>query len=107
AFVWADIPGLVEGPSEGRGRGHRFLRHVERARVLLVLIDLASMEGRPPADQQRILLDELGRYRPELLDRPRLVIGSKADAAEAGAEWSGLRVSALTGEGLVPVMRDV
>src|SRR5208337_2690514 len=78
-FVIADIPGLVEGAAEGRGLGHRFLRHVERARVLLVLVDLAAPDGRSPADQERILLAELARYRPDLLERPRLVVGSKAD----------------------------
>ena len=65
-FVVADIPGLIEGASEGRGLGHKFLRHVERARVLLVLADLGEDEGRAPREQVRILLDELRRYRPEL-----------------------------------------
>ncbi|MCU1378980.1 MAG: GTPase Obg, partial [Acidimicrobiales bacterium] len=72
-IIVADIPGLIEGASEGRGLGHQFLRHIERARVLLVLIDLASVDGREPADQERILLEELGRYQPDLLDRPRVV----------------------------------
>src|SRR5579875_2031415 len=80
-FVVADIPGLIEGASEGKGLGHRFLRHIERARVLLVLCDLDAADGRSASEQQRVLLDELGRYQPELLDRPRLVVGSKADAA--------------------------
>ncbi|MDP9404179.1 MAG: GTPase ObgE [Actinomycetota bacterium] len=105
-LVVADIPGLVEGASEGRGLGHRFLRHVERARVLLVLLDLASAEERPPAEQERVLLQELGRYRPELLERPRLVVGAKADAATM--DWDGgedrLRISAVTGEGLRPLL---
>ena len=79
-LVVADIPGLVEGAADGRGLGHRFLRHVERARVLLLLIDLAPADGRTAAEQQRILLYELGRYRPGLLKRPRLVVGSKVDA---------------------------
>ena len=69
-FVAADIPGLVEGASEGRGLGHRFLRHIERARVLLVLLDLASDDGREPAEQERILLAELERYEPALAARP-------------------------------------
>ncbi|MBW3556517.1 MAG: GTPase ObgE [Actinobacteria bacterium] len=103
-FVLADIPGLIEGASEGRGLGHRFLRHVERARVLLVLLDLASLDGRSPEEQLSVLIGELGRYRPELLDRPRLVVGSKADAAQDQAGWEGLRVSALTGEGLAQVL---
>jgi GTPase len=80
-FVLADIPGLIEGAADGRGLGHDFLRHVERARVLVLLLDLAPVDGRSPAEQERVLLDELGRYRPELLERPRLVVGSKADVA--------------------------
>jgi GTPase len=79
-IVVADIPGLVAGAADGRGLGHRFLRHIERARVLVILIDLAAVDGVAPAEQQRILLDELGRYRPELLERPRVVVGSKTDA---------------------------
>jgi GTP-binding protein len=99
-FVVADIPGLIEGASEGRGLGFRFLRHIERARALLVLLDLAPADGRSPSDQERILLDELGRYQPELLDRPRLVVGSKADLAAYDLDWDGERFSAVTGEGL-------
>jgi GTP-binding protein len=105
-FVVADIPGLIEGAAEGRGLGHEFLRHVERARVLVLLLDLAPVDGRPPAEQARVLLDELGRYRPELLERPRLLVGSKADVAMFplddacldGAE--GLTISAVTRQGL-------
>jgi GTPase len=79
-FVMADIPGLIEGASEGRGLGHQFLRHVERARALLVLIDLSAGDDLPPSKQEEILLTELGAYQPELLTRPRLVIGTKLDA---------------------------
>jgi len=107
-LVVADIPGLIEGASEGRGLGHRFLRHVERARVLLVLLDLGSAEERPPAEQERILLAELGNYRPELLERPRLVVGAKADAAtldwDGGDGGAGLRISSMTGENLRPLL---
>jgi len=108
-FVVADVPGLVEGAAEGRGLGHRFLRHVERARVLVVLLDVASLESRTPAEQHRVLLEELGRYRPELLDRPRLVVESKADLLgppqggeepDLGDDRPALRVSAVTGEGV-------
>jgi GTP-binding protein len=106
-FVVADIPGLIEGASEGRGLGHQFLRHVERARVLLVLLDLASMEGRSPADQERVLLDELGRHEPLLLERPRLIIGTKVDVAQADVDFDGLRISAVTHEGLGPLLGAV
>ncbi len=103
-FVLADIPGLIEGASEGRGLGHRFLRHIERSRALVVLLDLAAADGRSPGEQEEILIEELRRYEPELASRPRLVIGSKADAADAELAWDGDRVSALTGEGLRPLL---
>ncbi|MFA5884194.1 MAG: GTPase ObgE [Acidimicrobiia bacterium] len=98
-FALADIPGLVEGAAEGRGLGHEFLRHVERARVLVLLLDLASVDGRSARDQEAILLSELGRYEPELLERPRLVVGNKADVAD-DVEFDGLRISAVTRAGL-------
>ena len=88
-FVVADIPGLIEGASEGKGLGHQFLRHVERARVLCLLVDLAALDGITPAEQERVLLDELGRYRAELLERPRLLLGTKADIVSSAdaATW--------------------
>ncbi len=101
-FVVADIPGLVEGASEGKGLGHRFLRHIERARVLLVLVDLAPDDGRPPDEQEKGLLDELVRYEPDLAHRPRLVVGSRADIA-TDASWAQSAlptISAVTGEGI-------
>jgi GTP-binding protein len=105
-YVVADIPGLIEGASEGRGLGHQFLRHVERARVLVILVDLAPIDERTPGDQLATLLRELGRYRDELLERPRLVVGSKGDLLDAGTgtefEGSGVElvISAVDGEGL-------
>ena len=102
-FVVADIPGLIEGASEGRGLGHQFLRHIERARVLCVLVDLTSTEA-SPAEQQRILLHELAEYRADLLDRPRLVVGTKADAVQLeeleAMGWDGPVVSAVTRQGV-------
>ncbi len=80
-FTMADIPGLVEGAAEGKGLGHQFLRHITRSRVLVVLIELDPVTGVSPYEQHRVLLHELGQYRPELLDRPRIVVGSKADVA--------------------------
>ncbi len=107
-FVIADVPGLIEGASEGKGLGHRFLRHIERARVLLVMIDVSAEAPVEPARQETILLDELGRYRSELLQRPRVTVASKADAAgsryggDAAGRWPAL--SAVTGEGLAPLV---
>jgi GTP-binding protein len=99
-LVVADLPGLIEGASEGRGLGHRFLRHVERARVLVLLLDLSPLAEHPPREQERILLRELGRYQPDLLDRPRLVVGSRADLAEPDVDFDGLRIAAVTGDGV-------
>jgi GTP-binding protein len=121
-FVMADIPGLIEGASEGKGLGHQFLRHIERARVLVVLIDLGVSEGRSPAEQERILLEELGRYQPDLLRRPRVTVGSRADLAPAalspavvtagageggGDGWAGSRFSAVNGDGLRPLIGQI
>lgn len=96
-FTVADIPGLIEGASEGKGLGHKFLRHIERARALLILVDLASTEHKPE-EQQRILLHELGNYDPSLLERPRLVYGSRADVELH--EWDGETISAMTNTGV-------
>ena len=107
-FVMADLPGLIEGASEGLGLGHRFLRHIERARVLVYLLDLASIDGPSPARQLEVLRAELGAYRPELLERPAVVVGSKADVLVPD-DWGDeapveLAVSAATGEGLQPLL---
>jgi GTPase len=103
-FTVADIPGLVEGAASGKGLGHRFLRHITRARVLAVLVDLGPAAPSPPVEQHRVLLDELARYRPELLDRPRLLVGSKADVAPVGERDPGLvldvELSSVTGLGI-------
>ena len=96
-MVLADIPGLIEGAAEGKGLGHQFLRHVERARVLLVLIALDPVETRTPDEQLEVLLHEIGEYQPDLLERPRLVVGSKADIA--AHDFDGLTISAVTGAG--------
>ncbi len=116
-FVMADIPGLVEGAAGGKGLGDRFLRHIERARVLVVLVDLGPLAVHPPAEQLHILLGELGGYQPELLERPRIVVGSKLDLSgtesagteSAGTEGAGgapldLCISAATGRGVRPLM---
>ncbi|MGI9578281.1 MAG: GTPase ObgE [Microthrixaceae bacterium] len=105
-MVMADIPGLIEGAALGRGLGHQFLRHIERARALVVMLDLAEFAETDPATQLDVLLRELGDYRPELLDRPRLVVGSRSDmstpdsvAALDAAAPEAPKLSAVTGEG--------
>jgi GTP-binding protein len=104
-YTVADIPGLVEGAAEGKGLGHQFLRHITRSRVLVVLVELDPVTGVAPEEQQRILLDELERYQPDLIDRPRLVVGSKADMAVDFDQRSDsfrpdLVISAVTGLGI-------
>jgi GTP-binding protein len=97
-FVMADIPGLIEGASEGKGLGHQFLKHIERARVLCVMVDLADIDAPPPEEQERILLNELEQYQPELLERPRLVVGTKSDSAIH--DWDGEMISSITQQGV-------
>jgi GTPase len=104
-LVVADIPGLIEGASEGKGLGLQFLRHIERARVLCLLLDLAAVDETSPEEQERVLLHELASYRPELLERPRLVVGTKADVADPAAAGPALRMSAVTGQGVTDVVR--
>ena len=101
-FVVADIPGLIEGAAEGKGLGHQFLRHVERARVLCILIDLAPVDDTSPQEQLDILLRELESYDPQLLERPRVIVGTKTDSAtvEMVDEWDGMLISAITNQGL-------
>ncbi len=95
-FVVADIPGLIEGAHEGKGLGHQFLRHVERARALVVLVDLAPMDGRSVENQVEVLLEELELYQPDLLDRPRLVAQAKADVAQIEPSPDYLTFSSVT-----------
>ncbi len=103
-LVVADIPGLIEGASEGKGLGHRFLRHIERARALVLLVDLAGGPGgttaERPGEQARVLLEELGAYQPDLLERPRLVVGSRADLAPEHLERATSGELATTDDGL-------
>lgn len=117
-MVVADIPGLIEGAAAGRGLGHAFLRHIERARVLVIMADVAPPEARMHEadrdEQERVLLGELLDYQPDLLERAKVRVAARADldpdaAAEAAADgW--LPVSGVTGAGtreLVGAMRRV
>lgn len=107
-FVMADIPGLIEGASGGKGLGHTFLKHVERNRILVFLIDTNEAE---PETIYKTLLDELKKYNPALLDKPRLVIRSKIDTSseEIDAIWQHASfpyktMSSVTGEGVKDVI---
>lgn len=104
-FTVADIPGLIEGASEGRGLGHKFLRHIERARVLLILVDLASIEH-TPEEQERILLSELGNYDPTMLERPRLIYGSRSDA-NPDHTWQGPLISSVTNQNVADLVGEL
>ncbi len=79
-FVMADIPGLIEGASEGVGLGHAFLRHIERTKVLIHVVDAASTEGRNPVEDIRAINGELERYDPALLNKPQVIAANKVDA---------------------------
>ncbi|MTS96356.1 GTPase ObgE [Pseudoflavonifractor sp. BIOML-A1] len=82
SFVLADIPGIIEGASEGAGRGHDFLRHVDRCRLLIHVVDVSGSEGRDPVADFEAINEELKQYSPELASRPMLVAGNKVDIAE-------------------------
>ena len=84
-FVVADIPGLIEGASEGHGLGHQFLRHIERTRVLVHLVDVSDITGRDPARDFDIICNELASYSEELAAKPMIVVASKIDAAQDSA----------------------
>lgn len=108
-FVLADIPGLIEGAAEGKGLGHEFLRHTERARVLVILLDPSEIQETSYSDQLRILLAELAAHSADLVTRPYLVALSKIDTLDgiseplSWAEAAGIElypVSSVTGEGL-------
>ena len=84
SFVMADIPGIIEGASEGVGLGHEFLRHVERCRLLVHVVDVSGSEGRDPLEDFETINRELAAFSPELASRPMLVAGNKCDLADDG-----------------------
>jgi GTP-binding protein len=84
-FVIADLPGLIPGASQGRGLGHQFLRHTERTRLLLHLLDLHPGTGRDPLDDLKVIDAELAAYSPELAARPQLIVANKLDLVDGDA----------------------
>lgn len=111
-FVMADIPGLIEGASEGRGLGHDFLRHIERTRLIIHVLDVSGMEGRDPLDDYRKINAELAAYSELLAGRPQIVAANKMDLPDARTHLPALEevlkaegrevfpISAATGEGV-------
>jgi GTP-binding protein len=118
SFVVADIPGLIEGAHQGAGLGHRFLRHVERCRLLLHLVDATAME-REPVEGIDILNAELREYRPDLADKPQMILLTKADLVQDRAAVERVRryaaklgrpchlISSVSGEGLKHMIHEV
>jgi len=118
-FVVADIPGLIEGAHEGHGLGHQFLRHIERTSMLLHLVDVSEFSGRDPVEDYEIILEELGGFSGELLEKDMIVAGAKIDACQDESRRAALRdrckqdgrpyfeISAVTGEGLKPLLRTL
>lgn len=82
-FVMADLPGLIEGASEGVGLGHQFLRHIERTRVIVHVIDMSAMEGRDPFEDYQTINRELSEYNLRLTERPQIIVANKMDMPEA------------------------
>jgi GTP-binding protein len=117
SFVMADIPGLVEGAHEGRGLGIRFLKHLERTKLLLHLIDAAGSTERDPVEDYRVVVSELHSFSNELASKPMLLVASRVDAAGSGERLKALRsfcrlqgtrlfeISAVTGLGLDDLKR--
>jgi GTP-binding protein len=115
----ADIPGLIAGAHEGKGLGMRFLRHVERTRLLLHLIDVAEISGRDPRDDYSVILNELRSFSPAVADKPMLLVASRIDAAGDGERLLRLRefcaerglrlyeISAVTNKGLEELKQAV
>lgn len=83
SFVMADMPGLIEGASLGKGLGQEFLRHIERTRVLVHVIDMGAEDGRSPIEDYKIINQELESYQPDLLNRPQIIIANKMDLPQA------------------------
>ena len=113
-FVACDVPGLIDGAHDGRGLGLQFLRHTERTRVLIHLIDMAGVDGRDPLEDLRMVAEELRHYNAVLAKRPRLVAANKMDLPQAAVNLARVRkrfkgrlyaVSCATGEGL-PALLD-
>lgn len=115
-FVFADIPGLIEGAADGKGLGHEFLRHVERARALVILLDPSPLQTETLTGQYAVLIDELARHSPELAERPRVLAVNKIDLPDTGRDLDDLAqqlgekiyaVSAVSGEGIEPLLHAV
>jgi GTP-binding protein len=117
SFVVADIPGLIEGAHEGRGLGDEFLRHVERTRVLVHLVDVSGFDGRVPHDVFKLLNEELRQYSPALIKKPQIVAATKLDVTGAFEACRALQkklkgtkiypISAVTGEGVDALLKAV
>ncbi len=118
SFVIADIPGIIEGASKGVGLGLQFLRHIERTRLLLHLIDISGMEGRNPKDDFRIIQEELKNYSEKLAKRKQILVATKADVAnlELYQELQNIakenkmelfKISSSTGEGVEELLNYV
>jgi len=119
-FVMADIPGLIEGASQGIGLGHDFLRHIERTKVLIHVVDAASTEGRDPVEDIKAICQELKAYNPELLCRPQVIAANKTDAIYEdgqdpvekiretfGHKMAVYPISAVTGKGIKELLYGV
>lgn len=107
SFVMADIPGLIEGAGEGVGLGHQFLRHVERCRLLVHMVDVSGSEGRDPKEDFRIINTELKKFNPELAERPMIVAGNKCDLTDDETVEDFRRFVEEQGYSFFPIMAAI
>lgn len=116
SFAVADIPGLIEGSSKGRGLGDKFLRHLERTKVLIHLVDISGSEGRDPLEDYKVINKELGDYASELLKKPQVIAANKMDLEGAAENLKNFKaavkkkvypISALKKEGLEELIEAV
>jgi GTP-binding protein len=115
-YVVADLPGLIEGASQGQGLGHKFLKHIERTKVIAHIIDMSGSEGRNPYDDYLVIRKELAEFSPKLIEKPEIIIANKMDLEDSSKNIQEFRkkvstpileISAINNQGLDVVINEL